>query len=85
MRLPLPQRFHVLAFFIRDAVFPATINDPDPPIGEGTDGGMMRFSLSLFLIVIVTGPIAMKYRLRGKLMEALLHKLGAGKAAMYPL
>ena len=81
---PLLQRFHVLAFVIGDAVFPTTIDDPDPSVGEGTDGGIMRFPLSLFLIVIATGPATIENRLCGKFVKALLHEVGAGKAAMYP-
>jgi len=58
IRLPRPQCLYVFVFVIGYPVFPATIDDSNPPIGEGTDRGMMALPFSPFPIVITTGPVA---------------------------
>jgi hypothetical protein len=81
----LPERVDIDSLIIRGPVFPAAINDPDPPVGESTDRRMMVFPLISFVVVIAPGPIAIPDRLCRKLMKALLHKLRTGKPSVYPL
>jgi hypothetical protein len=80
----LLQRLSVQLLVVWKMIFPTTIDDSDPSIGESPDGLINSLTLSSLVIIVGMSPDAEHNGFGGKLMEALLDKLGAGEASMYP-
>jgi hypothetical protein len=62
-------------FAIWGSCFPAGVEDGDPFVGEGTNGGVVALVASTLAFVKGLGPGRVRYGSAGKLMKALAQEL----------
>src|SRR6266545_3107041 len=73
-----PQRLHVFCIVVGNPGFPTAKDDSDPFIRQGPDCSVMPGPTFSLHVVIGPSPLALGYRMAGKLMETLLDKARTG-------
>ena len=54
----LPECFEVLLIVVAGAIEPHDVDDAQPLVGEGTDGGVVAMTFGALLLVVGFGPRA---------------------------
>src|SRR5215831_20088737 len=77
--------FQVNLLVVRCAVLPATVEDPDPLGGQGTNGGVVVRATLPLLLVVSPRPERLLAGGGGEFVEGWAHELRAGHPPMHPL
>ena len=77
--------FQINLLIVRRAVLPAAVEDPDPLVGQGTNGSVVAHAPLPLLLIVGPCPERLPAGSSGKFVEGLAHELGTGQAPMHPL
>ena len=74
LSLRFQKHAHVVAIVVRDLIFPAFVDDPDPFVRKGTDGLVVAHSLLPCLDIESPGPAAVLGAFVRPFVEALANE-----------